>query len=241
LFNIDMTVPYFRFLGSAFIAGATYSVGVQVIQGVTYGNEGSRCNITLYGSPTTKVESSQCGASVLYTDMIYAVSVSDATGYRFNVYDETGTTLITSYESVTNSFSFSQLTGYTFDTSYQIRVQVQIGNDFGIEGAGCTITVIKDAPARVISNNDAIKTSKVSEMTAYPNPFATTFSITPMEGETATMFYQVYDVTGKMIESRSVEANEITNHTIGEYYPTGMYLVIVRQGATVQTFKMVKQ
>jgi len=62
-----------------------------------------------------------------------------------------------------------------------------------------------------------------------------------MEGETATLFYQVYDVTGKMIESRSVEVSEITNHAIGEYYPVGMYLVMVRQGATTQTLKMVKQ
>jgi uncharacterized protein (DUF697 family) len=78
-------------------------------------------------------------------------------------------------------------------------------------------------------------------LTAYPNPFATTFTITPLEGETATMFYQVYDVTGKMLESKSVEASEITNHTIGADYPVGMYLVIARQGATTQTFKMIKQ
>ena len=78
-------------------------------------------------------------------------------------------------------------------------------------------------------------------ITAYPNPFATTFTITPLEGETATMFYQVYDVTGKLLESKSVEASEITNHTIGADYPVGMYLVIARQGATTQTFKMIKQ
>ena len=44
-----------------------------------------------------------------------------------------------------------------------------------------------------------------------------------------------------MIESRSVEASEITNHNIGEQYPAGMYLVIVRQALTHKTFKMVKQ
>ncbi len=118
------------------------------------------------------------------------------------------------------------------------------GTEYGAEGAPCTITVIKEKPTqptRVVSNNGVTKTSIISEFKAYPNPFTTTFSITPMEGETATLFYQVYDVTGKMIESKSVEANEITNHTIGDEYPAGMYLVIVRQGATTQTFKMVKQ
>lgn len=115
------------------------------------------------------------------------------------------------------------------------------GTEYGVEGTACSITVLKDAPARALSNQDEIKTSIISEFKAYPNPFTTTFSITPIEGETATLFYQVYDVTGKMIESKSVEANEITNHTIGDEYPAGMYLVIVRQGATTQTFKMVKQ
>lgn len=85
------------------------------------------------------------------------------------------------------------------------------------------------------------KTSIISEFKAYPNPFTTTFSITPIEGETATLFYQVYDVTGKMIESSAIAANEIAQHTIGDNYSVGMYLVIVRQGANTQTFKMIKQ
>jgi hypothetical protein len=78
-------------------------------------------------------------------------------------------------------------------------------------------------------------------MKAYPNPFTTSFYITPLEGETGAMFYQVYDVTGKILESKTVEAGEIQHHAIGNYYPTGMYLVMVRQGTTSQTFKMIKQ
>ena len=241
LFSIDRNVAYFRFFGSSFIAGTTYSVGVQAKQGGVYSTEESRCSITLSGPPTTSIANAQCGATVLYTDAIYATAVTNATGYKFNVYDVTGTTLVASTETATAFFSFSQLTGYTFDTTYQVRVQVIRGSEYGVEGSPCTITVIKEEPTRVVSNNGVTKTRIVSELTAYPNPFTTTFSITPIEGETATLFYQVYDVTGKMIESRSVEVSEITNHAIGEYYPVGMYLVMVRQGATTQTLKMVKQ
>ena len=107
LFSIDRNVANFRFFfGSSFIAGTTYSVGVQAKQGLVYGTEGSRCTITLSGPPTTAIESAQCGTSILYTDAIYAVSVSDATGYKFNVYNQAGTTLVTSFESATNWFSF---------------------------------------------------------------------------------------------------------------------------------------
>lgn len=198
-------------------------------------------NVTLIGLPTTSIASAQCGSTVLFTDAIYATAVTNATGYKFNVYDVTGTTLFDSIESATASFSFSQLTGYIYDTTYQVRVQVIRGTEYGVEGTACSITVLKDAPARALSNQDEIKTSMVSEFMAYPNPFTTTFSITPIEGETVTLFYQVYDVTGKMIESSAIAANEIAQHTIGDNYSVGMYLVIVRQGANTQTFKMIKQ
>ncbi len=240
--ELERPFSFFRITDIAYTIGTSYKVGVKVKQGESsYGLEGALCTITLSGPPTTSIANAQCGTSILYTDAIYATAVTNATGYKFNVYDVTGTTLVASYESVTNSFSFSQLTGYAFDTTYQVRVQVIRGTEYGVEGTACSITVLKDAPARALSNQDEIKSSIISEFKAYPNPFTTTFSITPMEGETATLFYQVYDVTGKMIESHSVEANEITNHTIGEQYPAGMYLVIVRQGATTQTLKMVKQ
>ena len=240
--ELERPFSFFRITDIAYTIGTSYKVGVKVKQGESsYGLEGALCTITLSGPPTTSIANAQCGATVLHTDAIYATAVTNATGYKFNVYDVTGTTLVASYESVTNSFSFSQLTGYAFDTTYQVRVQVIRGTEYGVEGTACSITVLKDAPARALSNQDEIKSSIISEFKAYPNPFTTTFSITPIEGETATLFYQVYDVTGKMMESRSVEANEITNHTIGEQYPAGVYLVIVRQGATTQTFKMVKQ
>ena len=243
--ELERPFSFFRITDIAYTIGTSYKVGVKVKQGEgSYGLEGALCIITLSGPPTTAIESTQCGTSILYTDAIYATAVTNATGYKFNVYDVTGTTLVASIESATNSFSFSQLTGYIYDTTYQVRVQVIRGTEYGAEGAPCTITLIKEKPTqptRVVSNNGVTKTSIISEFKAYPNPFTTTFSITPIEGETATLFYQVYDVTGKMIESSAIAANEIAQHTIGDNYSVGMYLVIVRQGANTQTFKMIKQ
>jgi len=129
----------------------------------------------LAGIPTSSLLGSQCSSSVVFTNLIYATAVTNAVGYRFNVYNQAGTTLVASYESVTNSFSFSQLTGYAFDTTYQVRVQVIRGTEYGVEGTACSITVLKDAPARALSNQDEIKSSIISEFKAYPNPFTTTF------------------------------------------------------------------
>ena len=107
--ELERPFSFFRITDIAYTIGTSYKVGVKVKQGESsYGLEGALCTITLSGPPTTSIANAQCGATVLHTD-IYATAVTNATGYKFNVYDVTGTTLVASYESVTNSFSFSQL------------------------------------------------------------------------------------------------------------------------------------
>ncbi|RAR46246.1 T9SS type A sorting domain-containing protein, partial [Flavobacterium lacus] len=78
-------------------------------------------------------------------------------------------------------------------------------------------------------------------LVAYPNPFSTSFVLRPLEGVDSSVTYQVYDITGKLLESRAVSSSEIGTHTIGENYPSGMYLAIATQGDTRQTFKMIKR
>jgi hypothetical protein len=160
--------------------------------------------------------------------------------YAFRIYDVNGN-FIVELERPYNFFRITDVS-YTAGATYQVGVKVKQGEgNYGFEGTLCSITIPNDEIKREVTPK--VKNQGITSMTitAYPNPFATTFTITPLEGETATMFYQVYDVTGKLLESKSVEASEITNHNIGEDYPIGMYLVIVRQGATTQTFKMIKQ
>ena len=124
---------------------------------------------------------------------------------------------------------------------YYVKVRVKRGDQYGDQGAACLVQLSNPTAREVWVDNDVATSTIKGVLQAYPNPFTSTFAITPLEGANETLFYQVYDVTGKMIESRSVKASEIAQHGIGEYYPTGMYLVIARQGATTQTFKMVKQ
>ena len=224
-----------------FAYGATYKVGIEVKRGNVYGAEGDVCSIALSDFPTTTLIASQCGARINYDDRVYPVGIQGSTGYAFDIYGTDGVTLLQTIENPYNFFKFNQI-NYTLGTKYYVKVRVKRGDQYGAQGAACLVQ-LNDPNARDLwdKNDDSVSEVVTNVMSAYPNPFTTTFSITPIEGETATLFYQVYDVTGKMIESRSVETNEITNHTIGDEYPTGMYLVIVRQGATTQSFKMIKQ
>jgi len=155
--------------------------------------------------------------------------------YAFRIYDVNGN-FVTELERPYNFFRITDIS-YTAGATYQVGVKVKQGEgNYGFEGTFCSITIPNDEIKREITSN-----IKQDDIRVYPNPFTASFTITPLEGETATLFYQVYDITGKMLESKSVEASEITNHTIGDDYPVGMYLVIARQGATSETFKMIKQ
>jgi hypothetical protein len=220
----------------ASVYGMTYQVGVRVKRGnSSYGAQGSRCNITI-AIPTTSLVSSQCNATINVADRIYARSVANATMYAFRIYDVNGI-FVTELERPYNFFRITDIS-YTAGATYQVGVKVKQGEgNYGLEGTLCSIITAKDEIKREVKDQGITSMT----FTAYPNPFTASFTITPLEGETATMFYQVYDVTGKMLESKSVEASEITNHTIGADYPVGMYLVIARQGATTETFKMIKQ
>jgi hypothetical protein len=238
--TIEKTSNFFRMSEFASVYGMTYQIGVRVKRGNgSYGEQGSRCNITI-AIPTTSLVSSQCNATINVADRIYARSVANATMYAFRIYDVNGN-FIVELERPYNFFRITDVS-YTAGATYQVGVKVKQGEgNYGFEGTLCSITIPNDEIKREVTPK--VKNQGITSMTitAYPNPFATTFTITPLEGETATMFYQVYDVTGKLLESKSVEASEITNHTIGADYPVGMYLVIARQGATTQTFKMIKQ
>ena len=241
--TIEKVSNFFRMREFASVYGMSYQIGVRVKRGNgSYGAQGSRCNITI-AIPTTSLVANQCGASINVTDRIYARSVANVTMYAFRIYASNGTFIA----ELERPYSFFRITdiSYTSGATYLVGVKVKQGEgNYGLEGTLCSITIPNDEIKREVTPKDKEEESEASAsmvITAYPNPFTTAFTITPLEGETATLFYQVYDITGKMLESKSVEASEVQKHTIGADYPVGMYLVIARQGATTQTFKMIKQ
>ncbi|WP_324068536.1 MAG: cadherin domain-containing protein [Flavobacterium sp.] len=241
--TIEKTSNFFRMREFASVYGMSYQIGVRVKRGNgSYGAQGSRCNITI-AIPTTSLVANQCGASINVTDRIYARSVANVTMYAFRIYASNGTFIA----ELERPYSFFRITdiSYTSGATYQVGVKVKQGEgNYGLEGTLCSITIPNDEIKREVTPKDKEEESEALAsmfIGAYPNPFTTAFTITPLEGETATLFYQVYDITGKMLESKSVEVSEVHNHTIGADYPVGMYLVIARQGATTQTFKMIKQ
>uniref|UniRef100_UPI003F69F619 T9SS type A sorting domain-containing protein n=1 Tax=Flavobacterium sp. TaxID=239 RepID=UPI003F69F619 len=222
-----------------------YSIRVRIHSNAQQGSYGEPCNVYTPSIAITKILS--CDATVDYNEIVYASAIPNANAYEFKIYDATGTTLLETIENNYNYFVFTQLNNYAYDTTYKVTVAVRIGTQYGDDSDPCNITIGPDpgqAPSREtiqdVGINNTSMTTK-SEMSAYPNPFTTSFSISPLQGQTDDLSYHVYDATGKFIESKSVKANEISSQNIGNYYPTGMYLIVVKQGTITQTFKMIKQ
>jgi len=244
LTTIDSNSSSFRFYGNSFTYGTMYRVKVQVKQGSVYGVEGAACSVTLESLPTISLKPVHCGTTVNPYQWMFASSVTGASEYRFNIYDQAGTTLLT---TIDRNVSFFRFHGNTFTpgTTYQVRIQVKQGSAYGAEGAACSITIFGGTYERqqVQENNnkEGIVSLVPSVLTAYPNPFTTSFVILPIAGESAAVSYQIYDVTGKLLENREINASDIKTHAIAENYAIGVYIVIIRQGTTNQTFKMIKQ
>jgi hypothetical protein len=73
---------------------------------------------------------------------------------------------------------------------------------------------------------------------SYPNPSITSFSIIVKTATKEKIVMQVFDVNGKLIETRNVNAQSITK--FGDNYRSGAYLVRVLQGKKHKEIKLVK-
>jgi hypothetical protein len=216
--------------------GTTYLVEVALRNNDgTYLPYSTGCNITTPAFPTTAIQASQCGATATgNTQNFYADVVSGATDYRFLLSRASAPTYNSSVDKVLNSFNLSAFAGLAAGTTYNVQVAVRIGGVWGPYGSVCTLTT--PGTVRVINAaNVAFKAI------AYPNPFANDFKFDVTTTADSTIQIRVYDMLGKQVENRNIEATDIENLQVGAAYPSGVYNVIVSQGENTQTLRVIKR
>jgi hypothetical protein len=76
---------------------------------------------------------------------------------------------------------------------------------------------------------------------AYPNPFSENFKLDLTTSSVDKVGVAIYDMTGKLIEQREVNADEVSGLQVGDHYATGVYNVIVTQGNEVKTLRVIKR
>ena len=234
--SIENSYSRFRFAQFNFDFNATYQVRVQTKIGNEYSAEGASCTITLRDVPTTTIRDSQCGATVQPITNIFPIGITGATGYIWNIYDASGTTLISSVQNAYSRLRAEQF-NYTMGITYLVKVQVVRHGLVGLEGEGCYITVGTSNIETKVSSGATVEVKIV----AYPNPFSETFSLDITRGTEGAVEVQVYDMIGKLLEVRSVLATDLTSLKLGNRYPQGVYNIVVTHGELVKTLRVVKR
>ncbi len=241
--EIDRTVRDFKM--SAITAfqvqyNKTYQVEVAVRNtNGTYLPYGAVCNITTPAFPTVGVQNSQCdnGVGGAYavpsmSTQIYAESYPGAISYTFRL---TGSGLPVNGIQITKTlrvFTLNDFAGMGIvpGSTYNVNVRLAFNTTDapGPFGKTCSLTV--PGGSRIAA--------KEFNAVAYPNPFSTEANIA-VTGITGDVSVDVYDMTGRLIGSSVYQKNE--EISIGNAYPAGVYNVIVTDGNSSKTLRIVKR
>ncbi len=230
-------------LNGGTLYGMTYSIRVAIKYNNVWQAYGSSCNISTPAIPSTQVQATQCGTTLATLGTsIYANTVTIATGYRFEV---TNGATVRTYESSIRSFKLTQLSGtITNGTTYSIRVAIQYNGVWQDFGNSCQVYTPGIAKSDVVQPRVESVTidQKESFLKAYPNPFADTFVIQMSpSGSNELIDITIYDMLGSLVKRMNVEEQNLNYITIGEEFPSGVYNVIMTQGNTSKSVRVIKR
>jgi hypothetical protein len=195
----------------------------------------STCQIKTPVFPTTSMQDSQCDdyAVPSMATQLYAVSAPGAIAYAFNL---SGNNFgVNGQEVVKNlrTFKLSDFSGLIPGATYNVKVRLIFNNNdpAGLYGKTCTIIVPAVARVAQIAFNAL----------AYPNPFSDGFNINVTTSVHENINIKVYDMTGRLLDNRSVTPADSETLSIGDELPSGVYNVIVSQGDDVKTLRVIKR
>jgi hypothetical protein len=209
--------------------GTTYMVEIAIKSNGVYSNFGSPCAVTAPAVPML----ANCGQSIATKGSLVSVPAKDrVTAYRFEITNFT-TNLVTTLDRVQNWFTFNNIPNVTPGGSYGVRVAVMSSGVYSQFGEGCEIT----APAGLRT----METSDDFKAVAYPNPFADNFNISVTTVSEENFTVKVYDMTGRLLETRNATLLDMQTLQVGDRYPSGVYNVILTQGENVATLRVIKR
>lgn len=89
--------------------------------------------------------------------------------------------------------------------------------------------------------NEKFASNAEFSLKVYPNPSTDSFKINYVSSSNEAVKLATYDITGKTIESRSVDYDAINDQQIGNDYAPGVYLISLKQGDINKTVRVIKK
>ncbi|HRY74596.1 MAG TPA: T9SS type A sorting domain-containing protein, partial [Candidatus Dojkabacteria bacterium] len=237
--------------GIAIKYGAEYRVSIKVEvptpSGPQWSDEyGSACSVFTPQAPLVSIEG--CGAETGITPaslstVIYATSNSGAAEFKFKLTDSFGYDQTYTTSSRTFRLSnFNALQALTPGGSYSLTIEVKLFG-FYYPGKDCNILVPGGAPIvpltrAVVDTDNAMGEFKA---VAYPNPYGESFALNLISNSTSPVSIAIYDMAGRLLETREFNYEKLASQKLGERYPSGVYSIIVNQDEETQTIRVVKK
>lgn len=217
---------------------ATYRIEVAVKTTGSYSNYGSPCEVSSPLVPMTNCDYTATSGM----DYIKALSSNGVSQYRFML-TKMPEGSVTSIDRNTNYFTFDMIPGYVRGGRYSVRVAAYTKGTWSVYSDACTVY----APGAAASKSDVTETSFATTSTefdavAFPNPFATDFSIRISAANENRVHLRVYDMLGKLVEDKNIESDTLQNDIqLGNNYPSGVYNMIITQGENIKTIRIIKR
>lgn len=229
----DSSLQFFNFNSlTTLVYNAAYTVEVAVKTTGSYTPYGSVCN---FSTPAPTLATSTCGSTLSNSGVIYAKPLVGATSYLFLVKNLSTMTSYPVITSATQFFNANLIPSYSAATPYEIKVAVVSTGVTSAYGPTCVINPIPSAR----QNNIAFGTEDL-KISGYPNPFENTFEINITSSKDQTASLEVYDIIGKLIDSKEITTFD-KSISIGSKYQSGVYNMIITQGDVVKSIRIVKR
>jgi hypothetical protein len=222
-------------LPGAVAYNATYGIRVAAVVNGSQSAFGATCSITT-PSPSTvvgpKLVSALCGSNLTSKwNVLYCGQVPGATSYRFSFTN--GSTSL-SFVSPTNSMQMYYLSGRQLATTYTVTIAALIDGSYSAEGTACTVTT-PATNARLMTEDET-----PFEVRVVPNPSVSDFAIIPTGGSNNPIQVSVFDMTGRLVEQFTAEANQLQDQSLGNAYTAGVYNIAVTQDDETKVVRLIK-
>ena len=236
--TIDRVLRVFNLsqLGS-FAYDKTYTVEVAVKYNNVWQPFGNACTVT---TPIayTKVQTTQCGGQLnTVNDVIYANMVNYAMGYRFRITNTT-TNQSVEIDRPIRDVRLSNIGASEPNTIYTFEVAVRNTDGTYLPyGEACSIySPINDTGRLTLEAN-----KDQYEVIAYPNPYSDSFNLEVTTTSESQIEIKVYDMMGRLVDSKTTSVSEVTSLPLGNSYPSGVYNVIITQGENTTNQRIVRR
>ncbi|MDD2986506.1 MopE-related protein [Flavobacterium sp.] len=231
--------------------GAEYSVTIRVEVPTSSGPQwstvaGATCSVFTPFAPEVTIEGCDEETGITPANLntvAYADPIGGATQYRFTLTN--GLAYNQVYVASSRFFrlsNFNALSPLTAGETYSVYVEAEIYGYY-YAGKDCNILVpggILIKPETEIEQELTRTLAVEFKATIHPNPFAESFSLELQTKSQELITLTIYDMTGRLIETKTLAVDQIKELQIGNKYPTGIYNALVKQGETTTTIRVVK-